>query len=164
MCKHLRALAAVLCLSMSVTTATGCYGSFAMTRSLHQWNGQASNNDFVNWLLFAGLVIVPVYGISLVVDGFVFNSIEFWTGNNPARSGRLAVKPRDDGTLEVAVDGRELELRQSGRGLELYEADVYHGRARRHADGSVSFYDAEDALVRTLDASTIDRAAASASR
>jgi hypothetical protein len=161
--KTLAAIALALCLSLGVTTTTACYGSFDMTRSLHQWNGQATDNKFVNWLLFVGLVIIPVYEISLLVDGFVFNSIEFWTGNNPARTGRLAVKQRDDGTLEVAFDGRALELRQTARGLELYEDGAYQGRAQRHADGSLSFYDAADAHMHTLDASAIERAAASAS-
>ena len=152
------AMALTLCLSVGVTATTACYGSFEMTRSLHQWNGQATDNKFVNGLLFVGLVIIPVYEISLLVDGFVFNSIEFWTGNNPARSGRLAVKQRDDGTIDVAFDGKDLELRQTARGLELYEADVYQGRALRHADGSLSFYDAEDALMHTLDAPASKRA------
>ena len=157
------AVALALCLSLGVTTTTACYGSFEMTRSLHQWNGQATNDKFVNWLLFVGLVIIPVYKVSLLVDGFVFNSIEFWTGNNPARSGRLAVKQRVEGTLEVAFDGQKLELRQTARGLEVYEAGVYQGRAQRLADGSLSFYDAADAHMHTLDASAIERAAASAS-
>jgi hypothetical protein len=157
--KFTAAIALTLCLSVGVTATTACYGSFAMTRNLHQWNGQATNDKFVNWLLFVGLVIIPVYEISLLVDGFVFNSIEFWTGNNPARSGRLVFEQRDDGTIEVALDGKDLELKQKARGLELYEAGVYRGRAQSHVDGSLSFYDAQDALIYTFDAPPSKRAA-----
>jgi hypothetical protein len=153
-----------MALALSLSTTTACYGSFEMTRNLHQWNGQATDNKFVNWLLFVGLVIIPVYEISLLVDGFVFNSVEFWTGNNPARSGRLVLQQRDDGTVDVAIDGRDFEIRRAGRGLELYEAGVYYGRALRSDDGSLALYDANDALMHTIEAPATERAAGPASR
>jgi hypothetical protein len=153
-----------IALALSLSTTTSCYGSFEMTRNLHQWNGQATDNKFVNWLLFVGLVIIPVYEISLLVDGFVFNSVEFWTGNNPARSGRLVLEQRDDGTIDVAIDGRAFEIRRAGSGLELYEAGVYQGRALRNDDGSLAFYDADGALMHTIEAPVMKHARAPASR
>ncbi len=33
--------------------------------------------------IFLGLNIVPVYSLAYLVDLFVFNAIEFWSGDNP---------------------------------------------------------------------------------
>jgi len=72
-------LVAVLCLS-------GCYGPFHLTRKLHQWNGQVGDR-WVNEFMFLLLAWVPVYGLTVLGDAVVFNSIEFWTGENPITSG-----------------------------------------------------------------------------
>ena len=63
----------------------GCYGSFNLTRSVHDWNGQVGS-DWGNEGVFLLLVIIPVYGITLIADAIVFNSIEFWSGENPISS------------------------------------------------------------------------------
>jgi hypothetical protein len=145
-------IAALVAVSLSFGTlaGTGCYGSFQMTQSLHDWNGRATDSKFVNWLLFVGLVIVPVYELSLLVDGFVFNSIEFWTGQNPVRSGRLVID--QNGTLTASLGDRQLELRPGPDGaLELVEDGALVARAIRHESGAVSIYGADGALVQRLD-------------
>lgn len=63
--------------------ATGCYGSFRLTTKIHQWNGQLSDQKFVNEIVFVAFCIVPVYEVCAFVDAIVFNSIEFWSGANP---------------------------------------------------------------------------------
>ncbi|MBI4323552.1 MAG: DUF3332 family protein [Candidatus Omnitrophica bacterium] len=62
--------------------ASGCYGPFNLTRQLHHWNGQAGDK-YVNELVFVAFAILPVYGVTIVGDAVLFNSIEFWTGHNP---------------------------------------------------------------------------------
>lgn len=74
---------AILLLAASVPALTGCYGPFRLTSKLHSWNGQISNQKFVNELAFLGLVIVQAYSVCLLADGIIFNSVEFWGGNNP---------------------------------------------------------------------------------
>ena len=63
----------------------GCIGHFRLTSSLLSWNKQLSNK-FVNELVFLGLTVMPVYFFSLMGDAFIFNTIEFWSGNNPISS------------------------------------------------------------------------------
>ena len=46
---------AILLLAASVPALTGCYGPFRLTSKLHSWNGQISNQKFVNELAFLGL-------------------------------------------------------------------------------------------------------------
>ena len=44
-------------LGATAVSMTGCYGSFALTSKLHDWNGQVSQKKFVNELVFLGLCI-----------------------------------------------------------------------------------------------------------
>lgn len=66
--------------------ASGCYGKFALTKKLYDWNGTLGNK-FLVWIVFFLFIIIPVYGVTTFVDGIVFNLIEFWTGNNPLSGG-----------------------------------------------------------------------------
>ncbi|BDC99812.1 hypothetical protein PEPS_20930 [Persicobacter psychrovividus] len=65
---------------------TSCYGPFKLTVKLWNWNGQIGDK-FINALVFVGLNIIPVYGITAFLDAVIFNSIEFWGGNNPITMG-----------------------------------------------------------------------------
>lgn len=82
------------------TLFSGCYGSFALTKKVYDWNGEASDNKFVVWLVFLGLNVIPVYGIAVAVDALVMNTLEFWTGDNPAGVA-TRVEKNADGTATV---------------------------------------------------------------
>jgi hypothetical protein len=75
-----RVLAGVLCLSIF---ASGCYGPFNLTRSLHHWNGTVVENEWGQEGIFLLLAIFPVYGLCMLGDAIIFNSIQFWGGDNP---------------------------------------------------------------------------------
>src|SRR5262249_17916249 len=51
--------------------------------------------------VFFGMIIIPVYMLSALMDAFIFNSIQFWTGNNPVNASELG----DDGQTTVAQVG-----------------------------------------------------------
>lgn len=70
-------------IASAAVSLTGCYGPFRLTNKLHTWNGQVSQKKFVNELVFLGMCIIPAYEICLLGDGLIFNSIEWWGGNNP---------------------------------------------------------------------------------
>ena len=72
-----------VCLLASSVLFSSCIGSFALWHKVLKWN-QNIDNKFVNELVFICLHIVPVYEIAGFIDGIVLNSIEFWTGENPA--------------------------------------------------------------------------------
>jgi hypothetical protein len=61
---------------------TGCTGSFNLTKKVYNFH-RSQSDKWYDELLFLVCVIVPVYGISTFADAIVFNSIEFWTGDNP---------------------------------------------------------------------------------
>lgn len=86
--------AIIIALIGSTGILSGCYGPFRLTTKLHQWNGNVSNKKFVNELVFLGLCILPAYGLCTLGDVLIFNSIEFWGGQNPTherRSDRLSL-------------------------------------------------------------------------
>ncbi len=62
--------------------ASVCYGPFNLTRRLCNWNGQVGTK-WEKEFVFILLAWLPVYGLTVLGDGVVFNSMEFWTGNNP---------------------------------------------------------------------------------
>ena len=105
-----KTLTIVLIASMSVAVS-GCYGPFALTTKLHDWNGQVSNKKFVNELVFLGFCILPVYELSVLGDALIFNSIEFWGGNNPVAMNEGEMEESNilhDGQLYKVTKSRNL--------------------------------------------------------
>ena len=92
---------AIALLIATVPAFTGCYGPYRLTTKLHGWNGEISNQKFVNELAFLGLAIVQAYSVCLLADGLIFNSIEFWGGNNP-----IAMNEGEVETQEVMHNGQ----------------------------------------------------------
>src|SRR3989338_7507432 len=62
---------------------SGCYGPFNLTRRLYRWNGQVGTTKWEREFIFVLLAWLPIYGLTVLGDAVVFNSMEFWTGNNP---------------------------------------------------------------------------------
>lgn len=89
------ALAATLFLS-------SCLGSFGLTNKCYDWN-QSIGGKWVNELVFLALNIIPVYDICVLADAIIFNSIEFWTGNNPI-ANKTDVINTENGKYLVEAD------------------------------------------------------------
>lgn len=104
---------------------SGCYGPFRLTNKLHTWNGQVSQKKFVNELVFLGMCIIPAYEICLLGDGLIFNSIEFWGGNNP-----IAMK---DGEVE------EVEMMHEGQMYKVIKSKNHMTVAMKDSDEKVDF-------------------------
>ena len=73
-----RALA-LLCM---VALMTGCLGRSAVGGKVRSFNLSVAENSAVREGLFLGMQVLWVYRIALLLDLFIFNSIEFWTGEN----------------------------------------------------------------------------------
>ncbi|MEH0156898.1 DUF3332 domain-containing protein [Limibacter armeniacum] len=97
---------ALLILGVSVLQ-TSCYGPFRLTNQLHSWNGQVGTK-FVNALVFLAFVIIPVYEIALLGDGLIFNTIEFWGGENP-----ISMKEGDKEIKQVMSNGKFFEIEKT---------------------------------------------------
>ena len=70
---------AVIAASLGAMTLSSCIGSFGLTNSVLDWNKRATDNKFVNEIIF--VLISPAYAVCSFADVLVLNSIEFWTGN-----------------------------------------------------------------------------------
>ena len=76
----------IICLVLASTFLSGCYGKFALTRKVYQLNGEVRDKYLRSGVTWA-FIFVPVYGVSALLDFVVFNTIEFWNGQNPIASG-----------------------------------------------------------------------------
>lgn len=81
-----RLLVAVMLVLMSLSTLSGCYGKFALTKKVYEANGQVSDRFLRSGLTWV-LIFIPVYEVATLVDFIAFNTIEFWSGKNPVASG-----------------------------------------------------------------------------
>ena len=94
----------VLASFMGITTA--CYGPFNLTKNVYHWNsnikgGKEVNEKWMKEIVFFGMIIIPVYMFSALLDAFIFNSIQFWSGDSPIKASDL----NDDGQTKIAQVG-----------------------------------------------------------
>ena len=67
----------------STLFGTSCLGPNNLFNGLNNWNGRVTEGKAWNELIFIGLNIIPVYWVALLGDRLIFNSIEWWGGENP---------------------------------------------------------------------------------
>ena len=116
--KTLTKVLAVALLVASVPSLTGCYGPFRLSTKLHNWNGQVSNKKFVNELVFLGFCILPAYELCLLGDALIFNSIEFWSGNNP-----ISMKDGEVETQDVMHNGKMYQVIKTKNNMTVAAKD-----------------------------------------
>ena len=105
----------------------GCYGNMALTKKVYHFNGSVGNKyvqSIVNWAFW----ICPVYEIAMFLDIVFFNTIEFWTGNNPLamKEGENVIKyaegPNGNYKLEISQNKiviTQQENRDNNQNIEL---------------------------------------------
>ena len=52
-------------------TFTSCRGPNQLFNDLHEWNGQVSEQDWVNEVVFLGFTIIPVYSIAYLIGWII---------------------------------------------------------------------------------------------
>ncbi len=102
--------------------ATGCYGSFTLTKSVYKWNGKVTNDKFANSIVMWAMVIVPVYEFCAFVDFIVLNTVEFWTGSNPLTMNEgeqeMQIVQSGDKTFEITASKNQFHIEQTaGQGI-----------------------------------------------
>ena len=85
-----RIVAAMVLLGF-MTMSTACYGPFNLTKNVYHWNSNIKGSGQVSdkWMkeiVFFGMLIIPAYMFSALLDTFIFNSMHFWTGESPIKS------------------------------------------------------------------------------
>lgn len=99
----------IVCFVAGALMLGSCIGSFSLTNKVLAWN-RGLSDKFINEVVF--IVISPVYGVTSIVDLFVLNSVEFWTGKNPvAKVGHVENVWGKDGKMyavKTMKDGYEI--------------------------------------------------------
>jgi uncharacterized protein DUF3332 len=95
--------------------SSGCFGTFATTHKVYEWNRSVDPNKWAQWGVFAVTMIVPIYPSAVIFDLIFANSVEFWSGRNPMTSDSgartlhtddgsdVSLAPRPDGKIDVTV-------------------------------------------------------------
>jgi len=140
----LRRRAVLAVVAVGLVGSTGCLGSFQLTRKLYEFNKGISSQRFIPELIF--IPLIPVYGLALNGDGWIFNTLEFWTGTNPVASARTV---RPDGTTlsqhaAATADGKTLTIIEEKAGEVLSTTTLHVPQAMqsstittRYKDGRV---------------------------
>jgi hypothetical protein len=110
--KKLRTIVAIALIAVMGFGLSGCYGKFALVKKVHTFNG-TFGNKFVNEAVFLVLCIIPVYEVSAVVDAFLLNLVEFWTGSNP-----LALHQGDN---IINVNGIDVKINLTANTATIYD-------------------------------------------
>ena len=84
---------------------TSCIGSFSAFNGLRNWNQNVTDSKFGNEVIFLALWILPVYSLATLGDLLIFNTIEFWGGDNP-----IAMNEGDSETRIVESKGSTYEI------------------------------------------------------
>jgi hypothetical protein len=108
---------------MMMTTA--CYGPFNLTKNVYHWNSNIKGSGEINdkWMkeiVFFGMLIVPAYMFSALLDTFIFNSMHFWTGESPIKASNIG----SDGTKVTTLGDTTIRWTPSEDGATVtYERD-----------------------------------------
>lgn len=139
--------------------AVGCVGknnSFCLYKGLAEWNRTWHEEKWMNELVFVGLHIIPVYQVCELADVLVLNSIDFWTGDNPAKDvfagsnvqeSDYQIVSNGDGTATLTYKGRVCTLTRVADGVELSKDGVTLGTFSQH--GSLATFTGADGSVQT---------------
>jgi hypothetical protein len=107
-----------------LTVTTACFGPFNLTRNVYHWNSGIKGSGEVSdkWMkefVFFVMIIIPVYMFATLLDAFIFNSIQFWTGDNPVKGTDAG---GDGATRVVRLGGITVTMAESDRGTTvIYE-------------------------------------------
>jgi hypothetical protein len=81
-----------------LVSTTGCFGRFRAMNTVYDFNKSATDNGVVRSLLMVGMLIVPVYEVSFLIDALVLNTLDFFNGT------------KNVSTTETLPDGTKLTM------------------------------------------------------
>ncbi len=153
----------------ATTMGTGCWGSFSLTGKVYDWNG-SFGSKWASWAVFLVFIILPVYGVLLFVDAIVFNTIEFFSGNNPVKRSadlgdgqRMVFSPVEGEPDAVDVehfDGDEVvrafRIQKTKRGFKLRDAKGERLRVESESE-RLEVQDEHGTTLAQLDSDARDR-------
>lgn len=141
---------------ISIIPLLGCYGEFALTKSVYRFNGDISPDSFIQSAVLWVLAIFWIYGIAAIVDVAILNLIEFWSGENPMTAkttfnnpdgSQVVMTPSSDGKevkVEVVRDGETYDTRKIVRTSDTHfdvldSKGVLVGGVEKNTAGGLEF-------------------------
>ena len=100
-----RAIATIALCAFLPVSLSGCFGRFELVRKTYDFNKQVSPDKWIQWFCFLVITIIPIYGFAALVDTVLLNSMEFWTGTNPALAGTQRTFRGENGEVAVVSYG-----------------------------------------------------------
>ena len=128
-------------LAVSAVGTSGCFGKFGLTRKLYAWN-EGVGDKWVRSVVMWGLMIIPVYSIAGAGDFLVLNTVEFWTGSNPALANNdTQARELEGGVVEIARGEDVFRLSPTGeRSFHVVRNGEAAGDAVVREDGTVELH------------------------
>ncbi len=75
-------LLSLAAITFVATFFTGCFGDFALTKKVYDFN-KGLGNKWIQTIVLWAMVIIPVYEFCIFIDYIILNLVQFWTGSNP---------------------------------------------------------------------------------
>ena len=119
--------------------SVGCYGSFALTKKVYNWNGSLGNKWVVE-VVFLACNIIPVYGIAGFADAVILNSVEFWTGKNPMAA---KINSEDGTTVTFNQEKNEMTISYAGKSFTISREEG--NSTVKDAEGNILAFAVSDA-------------------
>ena len=145
-----RSTALALLLAFGTVSTSGCLGKMALFNKVQDWNGTLGDK-WINSVVHFGLWITLVYPVTVVGDVLLFNTIEFWSGDNPVASNGVSVS-EDGETVAVrfrAEDSDYLIESRRNEPAHVYRDGTLIGMGEPTDDGQGwIFHDLEGGQTR----------------
>ena len=92
---------------------SSCIGSFTLCNKLLSWN-HTVGDKFINEMVFFAFCVIQVYTVAAFADAFIFNSIEFWTGENPIVDESITKVSNENGNFTITVKQEGYRVEKEG--------------------------------------------------
>ncbi len=125
--------------------ASGCTGSFGLTKGLYNWH-RGLDNKWVDELGFLACTIFPVYAFAGFGDVIIFNTVEFWSGENPL--GTAALEQDTGAQVAFTEDGKVRIETETGKVLILEKTET--GVTAQDAEGNTLYTSTTDGTTVTV--------------
>ncbi len=155
---------AVLLAALMTTTMAGCMGRNAMSKSVQDFNMDHVQNRWGREGMF--ILLFPVSYVTNILDLFIVNSIEFWSGTNPI-NGKEALVDSKVSTAALEKMGihdvASATMRHLDNEMLMYVSytdgskEVFHAT---RADGVYSFYRGKELVIQVKEEQLKDLQAA----
>lgn len=112
-----KGIAIAMSLALGIASFQGCIGTFKLTGKVLNFN-KGLGNKWIQELAFLVMAIIPVYGVAIIVDALIFNSLEFWTGSNP-----IAMQPGEKEVQFVKNEGKIYRIEATQNRFHIVQVD-----------------------------------------